>query len=84
MAHNTPETDYDFDYFNSYPYAVEIFCGDTCEDVYRTESLSNAQAKFDSWEQDLSNINDYEVKMFQFNESTGTHDLIDYNGNVLE
>jgi len=82
--YNTPETDYDHDYFSSYPYAVEIFKDDTCTDIYRSNELTNAQAKFDSWTQDLQGQQGIEVKMLKYNIDSECHDLIDYNGNIIE
>ena len=84
MAHNTPEVEWEEQYFTDYPYAVEVYYGGTCEDAFRTDSLSHAQAKFDQWEHDLSVVYNHSVKMFKYNSETGTHDEIDYNGNVIE
>lgn len=84
MEHNAPETDFDLEYFKDYPYTVEIFYGNTCEDIYRTDNLSTAQAKFDKWAHDLSVVNNHTVKMFKFNAETEVHNLIDYNGNIIE
>lgn len=82
MAYNTPEVEWEQQYFTDYPYSVELFDNDTCTDSYRTDSLSHAQAKYDSLKQDLSDTND--VKMFKYNTETDTHDEIDYNGNIIE
>lgn len=82
MAYNTPEVEWEQQYFTDYPYSVELFDNDTCTDSYRTDSLSRAQAKYDSLKQDLSDMSD--VKMFKYNTETDTHDEIDYNGNIIE
>ena len=83
MTHNSPEVEWEHDYFTNYPYAVEVFYGDTCEDVYRTNSLSNAQAKFDKWSHDLSVVNGHSVVLLKYNENLGEHFEIDYNGNEV-
>lgn len=82
MGHNMPEVEWEHDYFAQYPYTVEIFCGDTCEDIYRTDSLSNAQAKFDSWTEDLQTNDDYSVKLFKYNPELGYHEELDYFAKV--
>ena len=83
MAYNTPEVEWEEQYFADYPYAVEVFYGDTCEDTFRTDNLSHAQAKFDKWTHDLSVVYNHSVKMFKYNVETGTHDEIDYYGKVI-
>lgn len=65
-------------YFTQYPYVVEIYKDDFCEDSYRTDSFSNAQAKFDKWTQDLQTNDGCSVKMFQYNPEVGEHFEIDY------
>ena len=84
MFNNSLETDYDHEYFSAYPYEVVIMDNECCTDSYRSDSLSDAQAKFDSWEQDLSDEPTIEVKMYKYNETEFAHDLIDYNGNIIE
>ena len=81
--HNVIETDYDHEYFSNYPYAVEIFVGDTCEDTYRTNNLSHAQAKFDSWTSDLQGERNVEVKMFKYNTKEYGHEEINYQGEII-
>ena len=81
---NTSETEWEQQYFIDYPYAVEIFYGDTCEDTYRTDNLSHAQAKYDKWTHDLSVVYNHSVKMFKYNIETDTHNLIGYNGELIE
>ena len=78
------EIEWEQQYFTDYPYAVEIFYGDICEDTFRTDSLSHAQAKFDKWTHDLSVVNNHSVKMFKYNADTDTHEQINYRGQVIE
>lgn len=80
--YNTVETDYDNEYFSTYPYAVEIFANDICEDVFRTDNLSTAQAKYDKWTSDLEN-DKVVIKMFMYNTNMQEHNEIDYNGNTI-
>ena len=82
--HNEPEEEWEHDYFMSLPYTVEIFANDVCENIYRTDSLSNAQAKFDSWEQDLQDNTDVKVLMFKYNPNEYAHEQISYDGKVLD
>lgn len=84
MAYNTPEVEWEQQYFTDYPYAVEVFYGNTCEDIFRTDNLAHAQAKFDKWEYELSVVYNHSVKMFKYNTETDTHDEIDYDGNIIE
>ena len=64
-------------------YTVEIFANDVCEDSYRTSDLSNAQAKFDSWQQDLQDDTEVKIKMYQYDEDKDEYTEINYNGEVL-
>ena len=64
-------------------YTVEIFANGNCEDSYRTLDLSNAQAKFDSWQQDLQDDTEVKMKMYQYDEDKDEYTEINYNGEIL-
>jgi uncharacterized lipoprotein YehR (DUF1307 family) len=64
-------------------YSVELVVNGMAEDTYITDSLSNAQAKFDSWEQDFQNDTGVTVKLYLYDESTDEYTEVNYNGEVI-